>query len=347
MGADLRVAFVACNKNAARFAQDPAFIYRCDNLAHALAQKGVQVWLGHMHHLPLTVRWDVVVFHRPKMGWRLRALMAWLGRRGTQMVADVDDLVFDPSLAQFSPGVVNGLVSLDATREQFKRHRAALQRFDVLTVSTQALQVHAQALAAPGAAQVVCVPNTIHWQWRERALPAVTESACVAYMPGTRSHDRDLASVAPALEGVLAVHEHLVLQITGPLTLPLQARAHQVLRREKLPFHAFHQAFEGVGLNLAPLEPTPFNECKSAIKVMEAAWWGVPTVFCHLPDALRFVQAGGVQAHSAREFGQCVADWAHKPQPWLAQRQALRERVLPEADVYAAADVWLTQVAHA
>lgn len=340
----LRIAFAACNKNAKLYAQDPAYIYRCENLAHALQAAGHTVWQGHARHLPWAQAWDVVVFHRPRAKWWMRAMVAWLQRRGARCVADFDDLVFDPALAQHSPGVVNGLLTLMQTQRQFAQHHEALQWFDAVTVSTQRLAERARA-SAPSA-QVHVVPNAVHWSWRDRPLhDPVRHNLAMAYMPGTRSHDHDFAWVTPALERTLQAHPQTRLHITGPLNHRLNGWGDRVVHQAKRPFAEFDQVFKGVGLNLAPLASSPFNECKSGIKVMEAAWWGIPTVFGHLPDALRLVGSGGVQAHTLADVEMLLNDWASNPSTFAPGPVALRQAVLPHADVHGVAQAWLQAVA--
>ncbi len=339
----LRIAFAACNKNAKLYAQDPAYIYRCENLAHALLVAGHTVWQGHARHLPWTQAWDVVVFHRPRATWWMRAMVAWLQHLGAMCVADFDDLVFDPALAKHSPGVVNGLVPLPQTQHQFAQHFKALQWFDVVTVSTQPLAERARAMAT--SAHVHVVPNALHWSWRDLPLHAPERDAhTMAYMPGTRSHDNDFAWMSPAIERTLKIHPQTKLHITGPLNHCLKDWGSRVVHQPKRPFAEFAQVFKGVGLNLAPLASSPFNECKSGIKVMEAAWWGIPTVFGHLPDALRLVGAGGLQANTLADVDALLDAWASNPANFAPEPQALRQAVLPYADVHGFAKRWLQAV---
>jgi glycosyltransferase involved in cell wall biosynthesis len=283
------------------------------------------------------------VFHRPQASWRLAGLRAWLRQHGTRTVADVDDLVFNPSLAGFSPGVANGLVSLRTTTNQFQAHQRALARFDLITVSTAPLMAHAVALFAQ--AQVAVVPNSVPWRWRDMpANPMPRQPGLLTYLPGTRSHDRDFAGVAGALSRVLARHPQAHLRVTGPLNFALEARPGQVSRQEKLPFDKFHTALQSASVNLAPLEDTPFTRCKSAIKVMEAAWWNIPTVCSNWPDVRRFAQAGAVVANTEAEFEtnleRLLTDEAHH----TAVCEGLRARLLPLADVHQVAHGWLSFV---
>lgn len=339
------LALIATNKNVTRLSHDAAFLYRCTNLHPGPRESSI--WTGHITQFPWWQPWDAVVFHRPRDTWRLRFLTRWLARRGTKLIADFDDLVIDPALARYSPGVLNGLVSLDATQAQFRSHQRAAARFDVITVSTPPLAVHAQAI--PGsAAKVVVVPNALHWSWLSMpAHPEPGPEPVLSYLPGTRSHDRDFATVAAGLGQVLQRHPEARLSVTGPLNFNVPGVAQgagRVVHQPKVPFERYHELFRGVHVNLAPLEATPFTECKSAIKVMEAAWWGIPTVCSALPDAERFVGAGAHIAHSPAEFADAVHNLLANPDHLHHLRYTLRDKVLPLANIHTVAQSWLAHV---
>lgn len=336
-----RIAFIACNKNAARFREDPAFIYRCENIGLSLRAMGHSVWLGHLSRFPWWQSWDIVVFHRPRAAWRLQIMFSWLRRRRVRMIADVDDLIFDPELASFSPGVVNDRVSLDVTRRQFDLHRQALDCFERISVSTQSLQEQAERLFPN--ANVWCLPNALHWSWLDRTMfPSKGLSGkTIGYMPGTRSHDRDFSLILGVLSRLLRRHPSINFRITGPLEFSLDARPGQVLHQPKLPFDRYHLAFEGLDINLAPLEPTPFTACKTAIKVMEAAWWNIPTVCSPLPDAQRYIGAGAIVAHDTIEFEDQLERLLTDTNYYRSICRDLRDRALPLADIRLLANKWL------
>lgn len=79
-GHPLRVAFLACNRVASRFRQNPSYFYRCDNVADYLSGQGLDVVRCHMKDAPAPDQVDAVVFHRPRASWRLRWLL-WRYRR--------------------------------------------------------------------------------------------------------------------------------------------------------------------------------------------------------------------------------------------------------------------------
>jgi hypothetical protein len=340
--AGLRVAFVACNKNPARFGEDPSFIYRCENLGAGLRALGAVVWLGHLSRFPWQTRFDWVVFHRPKANWRFRLVHAWLRRRGIGMSADFDDLVFDPAFANHSPGVVNDLVGLPATITNFRLHQAALSAFSAVTVSTAPL---AEAVTAHnGEAAVMVLPNAVHWSWLSMPalnVPSGAARPVISYLPGTRSHDKDFALLAPALAGVLARHPEVLLSVTGPLNFSLPARPQQIEHHEKLPFSRFHEQFSGVTVNLSPLEETPFTRCKSALKVIEGAFWSVPTICSPFPDAERFVGNGALLAPDAKACEGWLERLIFEPGFHAQVSSGLRQRVLAQANIHALTAEWL------
>lgn len=336
-----RIAFIACNKRADLYDRDPSFVYRCMNLAYGVKKHGHEVWCGHLKQFAWHLAWDVVVFHRPRSAWRLNLLMYWLRRRGVRVLADVDDLIMNPELARFSPGVMNGLVSLSKTQKLFRKHYKALDAVSGISVSTSPLaaQVHALWPDMP----MVVVPNALHHEWLHRK-PAEQGGAApvLAYMSGTRSHDRDFAMITPVLERVLRRHPHAQLKLTGPLNISLNARSGQVIQQEKLLFKDYYRCFDDVTVNLAPLEQSPFTQCKSALKVIEAAWWNIPTICSELPDAERLNGAGALCAHTADDFEE------HLENVLIIAKdnnnkydKILRDRIQPLADISSTSRIWL------
>lgn len=340
LGVMASIAFVACNRNAGRHAQDPSFVYRCINLAHAVRARGHTVWTGHLSSLPWGQQWDAVLFHRPRASLHFKLLVMWLRRRGARVLADIDDLIMDAELAMHSPGVSNGLVALSVTQKQFASHYAALRLVDGISVSTEPLMQEVKRLL-PGA-EVIVTPNGVHHSWWDMPVPSREPGArLITYMPGTRSHDRDFALLTPVLQRVLRRHPQARLQITGPLGFAVDARSGQVAHREKLPFDQYHQTFAGASINLAPLENSPFTRCKSALKIIEAAWWNMPTVCSDFPDATRFDGAGALRAENAQAFEGHLEHLLGDVDAFETLAQGLRERVRSLVDVRSLGAGWL------
>jgi hypothetical protein len=279
----LHFAFIACNRKPARFLEDPSFIYRCENIAAAIESAGHQVSLTHISSFSYQPCPDIVVFHRPRISIKLYLLLRALKKRGAKILADVDDLVFDESLAEYSPAVLNGVLPYKTIFKRFVSHRRALALFDRITVSTTALARHAKKIFL--GTKLAIIPNSVHHSWfGMRGFQERHRAPTITYFPGTRSHDRDFALVIEPLNRILASHPATQLFISGPLAVSIRARRGQVIHQQKVGFSKFHLLFKSGAINLAPLEATPFNQCKSALKLIEAGWWGIPTICSPTPD---------------------------------------------------------------
>lgn len=329
----VRFGFIACNRNRHRFQEDPSFIYRCESLGRALQQAGHQVFFLHQSAVFSAPPLQVAVFHRPLHSMRLTAAMYWLRRRGCQLLADFDDLVFDETFAPYNPGVLNGLVSLKDVQRRYAAHRKALPHFDGITVSTEPLAAHVRVHVPQAQLQVLF--NTVHCSWLDAPdePPASAERPqVITYFPGTRSHDRDFSVFGEGIGAFLAENPESRLDITGPLCFQLGARPGQVVHRQKLPFHQYRERVRDGWLNLAPLEQTPFTRCKSALKVLEAAYYRVPTICSPIPDSLRFQGVGALFAEDAESCFKWLSAM-REPESYRLASEGLRERALAVADV--------------
>lgn len=327
----LRIAFVASNKNPALFMGDPAFIYRCENLALGLKQAGHLVELMHISQLSGSAAYDIVVLHRPRKHWWLAWRLARLRRRGCCIIADFDDLVFLPEWANVSPGVINGVVSLKQTQQNFLIHQAALSYCDAFTVSVLPLQQKMQQQVKDK--PVLCLPNAVHQSWYDlqesadrTAVPRLT------YFPGTRSHDKDFALIQPVLEQLLHEEPSLELHITGVLNADINCRKAQLSRHPKQPFAGYAQHVAQSWLNLAPLEDTEFNRHKSALKTIEAAWFNAPTLATPIPDMQRLQHAGALLMHNSDGWYNTIKQLMNN-QAYAVASNNLRQKILQHGSI--------------
>jgi hypothetical protein len=222
--------------------------------------------------------------------------MKRLKQLGITTIADFDDLVFDEEHADFSPAVLNKKLPRKKVIRRFKDHKEALLYFSYLTVSTESLAK--QARVTFPSISVLVVKNTMHYKWPHTPpIETAPHNKIITYFPGTHSHDRDFLQVSAPLEHFLSEHADVKLLVIGPLLSPLLNKQNkQIEHINKLPFTDYSQAARNSWVNLLPLEQTPFNFCKSAIKVIEAGSYLAPTITSPLPDALRFEGIGSLVA---------------------------------------------------
>lgn len=327
----LSFAFIACNKNPQLFRTDPSYIYRCENLALALKAQGHQIEMLHYTQIKDFGHYDVAIFHRPVHGLLFRWYLNKLRRKGCLLVADVDDLIFAPEYAHVSPGVVNKLVSLRQTEKNFQTNAKALACFDKFTTSTLPLQQKLWQYFP--ASQVLLLPNTVHSNWYTiNQLATQNKHKILTYFPGTRSHDRDFASIAEPLAEFLHENQDVQLHITGVLNCTLNCRAEQLQLNAKVSFTQYPQAVANSWVNLAPLEYNEFNLHKSAIKAIEAAFFGAPTLATPIPDMQRLADCGALLVNNATDW---FSQLTMLCQTSYYQQHSfqLREKILAKADI--------------
>lgn len=332
----MKIAFFACNRNSKLFRADPSYIYRCENLGLELIRQGHQVSFCHINDSLSLTKFDFVVFHRPRNLWRVHFLVSLFRLRGTKVWADFDDLIFDTSFAEFSPGVVNQINTLEKTRKTYQAHAKALSLFDGFTVSTAPLKDHLLYLRLNK--PIAVLPNAPHFSWEHELAhykrKEIDFSAPVlTYLPGTRSHDQDFKLVATSLAAFLRLNKHVSLEITGPLSFQLaEDVSMQVRHYDKVEFSKFHERFQATWVNLAPLEDTPFNQSKSALKVLEAGFWGKPTVCTPTSDAVRYKEAGAIFLEHPEEIVN-ILNGLLNPNYYESRVKNLRKRVLEVSSI--------------
>lgn len=332
MSQPLRIAFIACNKNPERFHQDASYIYRCLNPGLALQAAGHQVTFEHISRVSTNDRFDIVQVHRPRHSLSFRWHLRRLRKQSAVMMADIDDLILSEEHASYSPAVLNGLLTERQIHKQFRDNRRALASFDRFTVSTEPLK--AQLLRQIPQAKVKVVPNCVHHQWLSlNTQPTRSpEQLRLTYFPGTRSHERDFKHIEPVIAEFLHQQPGVTLEITGHLDTHINARPGQITRMDKLPFYDYVARVQHSWVNLCPLEPTPFNECKSALKVIEAAYWGTPTLASPIPDTQRLAGYGAVLAHNDQDWLDQLTQLLN-PDHYRQASHQLSQRILEQADI--------------
>lgn len=289
----MSIAFISFSNKPEAILGDASFRYRCENLAHALRSLGFHTRIDHIESFIPSPDITHVVLHRPVYSGKLSNLIKRLDKLRAVSIADFDDLVFDLDYLDFSPALLNKVKPRNRIKKKFKAHYEALQLFRHVSVSTPPLRKHVLKLFPE--TQVTVIRNSLHFSWKNQ--PSTPQGQIITYFPGTQSHDRDFWQIEDALAYFLSTHKNTALLVIGPLRSKLlQTKSKQIRHFPKIPFAQYTQAIRHSWVNLLPLEPTPFNHCKSAIKIIEAGHNLTPTICSPLPDAQRFADCGALFA---------------------------------------------------
>ena len=229
---------------------------------------------------------DVVVLQRVPATSHLLELVDEWRTRGVLVVFDVDDLIFDPELVDEIPGLA--ALSIDEQRaylDGLHRYRTTLDHCDGAIVPTPALADHVRATIGLPVAVVgnglglVELRSAVELRRvrRERGDDRVR----IAYLSGSDSHQPDLDMIAPAVATVMERRSNVEFLVVGPITAgpELEVFTDRVMSQPFRPWRSLFELLVDVDVNVAPLAlPSRFNECKSAVKWLEAAAVGVATV---------------------------------------------------------------------
>jgi glycosyltransferase involved in cell wall biosynthesis len=226
---------------------------------------------------------DTILFHRTRCGSRLARLIRQAAERGILCVADFDDdLVSDEYIDRLAE---NARASRELIEDDATQFRTLLAACGHATCTTTPLLNLVKDL---GTARTALLPNCLSDEllvasnaaFRNVADRNKAAAIRIGYASGSPTHDADFSIVHAVLDHLLAQHPNLHLCLIGELeTAPfapaVRDRVQRVALMEhwKLPF-----TLATLDINVAPLLPTGFNECKSALKFLEAAAVGVPTV---------------------------------------------------------------------
>ena len=110
----------------------------------------------------------------------------------------------------------------------------------------------------------------------------------ISYMSGSRAHEADFYQVFDALHQVLTENKEIVrLNIVGYANYGKELKKRFPNQVKILPFSDYYtylSNYRDIDLNIIPLVQDEFNNCKSAIRMMEAALFEVPSMISSIGD---------------------------------------------------------------
>lgn len=311
----MKIVFVSNTKHRKRPYLDAATRYRCFNPAEDLSR------LGHLADVcslsdfssSLETHYDVFVFHKPSYSRSLERAINRLRSNGKQVIADYDDLIFNPNHALDAPAFLLGSASERIIKGLHEKNLAALELFENVTVSTKPLSEEVRKMN-PGA-NVEVVHNGLSRRWLDAASVfegAETGIRTIGYFPGTRSHDHDFQLILQKFVEYLSDHGDTRLLVAESLEMQEKGfDACQVSRHTHVDYMDLPQLILQCWVTIAPLQSNRFNQCKSGLKFFESAAFGVPVIATSIPDMRRFEGSGIFLAET--------------PEDYLAALEALRD----------------------
>jgi len=151
----------------------------------------------------------------------------------------------------------------------------------------------------------------------------------LGYFSGSATHDEDWRAIEPAVTALMHRDPRVELWLVGPLSTStvLDRFGDRVTRVLPVPWQDLPQLLAQVDVNLAPLEATPFTAGKSAIKWLEAALVGTPTIATATPPFRDAVVDGetGLLVEPGADWSDALArvcDEPHVARLWGVQSRS-------------------------
>ncbi len=266
---------------------DGPYRWRCRHAVEQLRLDGVAANTMHVDDpglLAVLPSYAVVVLFRLAWSARVAALVDAARRQGATLVFDIDDLIFEAGAERLLPFFDD----LPSTRQleylaSIPRLRRTFDACDHFLGTTPVLVAHAERLGKPAFVHPNLVSDGYVRAGRVlgRLGRRLGRAPTIAYVSGSSTHDRDFRVVSEPLARILADDPSVRLLLCGFVTLPWSLRRFRD-RITRLPYQdwrAYPFALATCRVALAPLATiNDFTEGKSALKYLEAAAVGVPTV---------------------------------------------------------------------
>lgn len=253
---------------------------------------------------------DLVVLFRVRATKRILKLIDSRHRQRKPVLFDIDDLVF---AEHSSIPWLNTLPPVEANiiRRNNELFRIAMQSCDGVIVSTAQLGEEVKKLGLPWAE----CPNGVGERLLELSHYAVEQIPPahpfrIGYLSGTFTHQADWLLIEPAILDFMDQHSEVELWLVGQVrrTESLARFGDRVKFMPLVPWQHLPALTRQLDVNLAPLSDGTFNECKSAIKWLEAALVQVPTIASAIPPYAGVITHGqnGMLATTLTEWRECL-----------------------------------------
>ncbi|MBX2881867.1 MAG: hypothetical protein KTR32_18105 [Granulosicoccus sp.] len=248
--------------------------------------------------------YDLISWSRPVDSRHLHELLNVAQQRNIVCIADLDDLIVRPDLADQSPAVINGFTNPHYLQKKFTRHARAVNLFDAITTSTDNLKDQIQSVFPDK--PIATIANGLSEFWLEHARSISAEnsdSRSIAYLPGTRSHDDDFAGIRDTLIAWLSDATDRRLDVVGKIDIKTEhwPRA-QVTQRPWTDYYHLPAIINSYCATLAPLSDSVFNRSKSHVKFIESAAMGVPLIASPIRDIAQHRTTGLLLASDASQW---------------------------------------------
>jgi len=300
--------------------------YRAVFPLQALQRRGhTVIWPQAVNDVPMAKFLECDLVHCYRRTDRLADLRR-LSRCGVAISFDNDDnlTALDTAVAADGTSMESGVHVLRYNKRWFSESVKAARLADLTTTPSELL---AERYRREGAGNVLVIGNSVEPRMFGFGSRSRHEGLVIGWVAGGEHYaDLEQIPVAEAIRGLLEAHPHVRLLTVG-VRLPIDSERYRHVLG--VPFRELMKVIGGIDIGIAPLADTPFNRCRSDIKLKEyaaggAAWLASPV--------------GPYRALGERQGGMLVGDdgW-YAALDTLISKPRLRKRLSRRALAWAKA----------
>ena len=270
--------------------------YRIYNIAEALRRRKIRVDVYNarsIKYIDTKEEYDLLIIFREDryLFLRWKKIAKRIKKLNIPMIYDTDDYTIERIRSR---GCKNILKIINFT--------------NAITVSTDYL---AKKIKEKVNKPVYIIKNTINYEQiffanktiRERKSENIIK---IVYQSGTSTHNEDFKVAEKPIYDVLKTHPNVKFYIFGPLELSEKFKTlyNQIVYYPYMDYLRLQVYISEMDINIAPLRLNEFNNCKSELKLFEAALLAIPTICSPIFSYKKLVQnsVDGLIAYTTSEW---------------------------------------------
>lgn len=274
--------------------------YRVEQLDEIFAAADVGYTFAHFEDIPRAI--DILQSATHLMLYRLGAsplaeMYLYEARRlRLPVIYDIDDPLFSFSAYEtYSNGDAMPPALRRSLIDQAPSYLSVMQQADVLTLSTPGLVKAAEQLSCRPAflRRNFADRRTLDGGLRIKRNKTTANEFTVVFASGSMGHEADFLTIADAVESFVAAAPNRRLKILGRFDTRCLSPglAQNTVTEPFTDYTDYLRALSGAKCSVLPLVDDAFNTCKSAVRVIDAASVGVPSIVGPVGDGSAMVRS--------------------------------------------------------
>jgi glycosyltransferase involved in cell wall biosynthesis len=271
-------------------------------------------------------RFDATIFYRVPAFPAIIDAIAKTAEFGIATFYEVDDLIFDaayfpPSFASYADQITQEQYAALACGVPLYEHAMRLCQYGIASTPSLQSQMSERVRSGKVFLHRNALGNAHEEAMRVTTLRKESSVCTIFYGSGTKAHKEDFRTlIEPALiEIILKHHDCVRVIVIGYLKISeaLREVAENIIVLEPIwNIEEYYSLLSQADINIAVLEPSLIADCKSEIKWLEAAVFGIPSVLSDNATHREVIEHGrtGFLCRTAAEFATSIDLLVREPE---------------------------------